>query len=47
MLQSRVRIDVDRESEVETREVLDEIAEDARKVKSRYLKDTVVPEGGE
>lgn len=49
MIQNRQeRIDFDRETEVESPEkVLHEIAEDARRVKGRYLEDTVVPEGGE
>jgi hypothetical protein len=49
MIQNRrERIDFDREPEVESPEqVLEEIAADARKLKNRYLKDTVVPEGGE
>lgn len=35
-------VDVDK-----TREVLLEIAADARALKTRYLRETVVPEGGE
>lgn len=41
---------VERQPEVEpddTQRVLQEIAEDARTLKSKYLDDTVVPEGGE
>lgn len=45
------QVDLDREAEPETTEtgqkVLLEIAEDARRLKNRYLKETVVPEGGE
>jgi hypothetical protein len=43
-------VDLDREvgPTVETgQEVLLEIAEDARRLKNRYPKETVVPEGGE
>jgi len=46
------QVDLDREAE-ETPEtetgqrVLREIAEDARRLKNRYPKETVVPEGGE
>jgi hypothetical protein len=31
----------------EVQEILLEIGEDARRLKNRYLKETVVPEGGE
>jgi hypothetical protein len=44
------QIDLDREAETtpETgQKVLLEIAEDARRLKNRYPKETVVPEGGE
>jgi hypothetical protein len=45
------QVDLDREVEPEVRqtgeEILAEIAEDARRLKNRYPKDTVVPEGGE
>lgn len=45
------QVDLDREAETETTEtsqkVLLEIAEDARRLKNRYSKETVVPEGGE
>lgn len=45
------QVDPDREAETETPEagqkVLREIAEDARRLKNRYPKETVVPEGGE
>lgn len=49
MIQNRQeRIDFEREGEVENPDkVLLEIADDARKLKSRYLTETVVPEGGE
>ena len=41
--------DLEREIELEpaTQKVLSEIAADARALKDRYLKDTIVPEGGE
>jgi hypothetical protein len=40
--------DLDPDSGVETADaVLHEIAEDARRLKNRYAKETVVPEGGE
>jgi hypothetical protein len=36
------------EPEIETgQKVLSEIAEDARRLKNRYPKETIVPEGGE
>jgi hypothetical protein len=47
------QVDLDREAEPTTepvqkvQEVLLEIAEDARRLKNRYPKETVVPEGGE
>jgi hypothetical protein len=42
------QVDFDRDQGVENaEELLLEIAEDARRVKSRYAKETVVPEGGE
>ncbi len=47
------QVDVNREAEETTEpvevqeEVLREIGEDARRLKNRYLKETVVPEGGE
>jgi hypothetical protein len=41
-------VDLDADSGVETADaVLLEIAEDARRLKNRYAKETVVPEGGE
>jgi hypothetical protein len=44
-------VDLNREAEPEGRkpgeEILAEIAEDARRLKNRYPKETVVPEGGE
>ncbi|HEY7697912.1 MAG TPA: hypothetical protein VIE88_05815 [Vicinamibacteria bacterium] len=43
--------DLDREAEIKTNEttqkLLQEIAEDARRLKNRYPKDTLVTEGGE
>ena len=44
------QVDLDREAEETTetgQKVLLEIAEDARRLKNRYPKETVVPEGGE
>jgi len=44
------QVDLDREAEPTTetgQKVLLEIAEDARRLKNRYPKETVVPEGGE
>lgn len=42
------QLDLDRDAELETPDkVLLEIAEDARRLKNRYPKETVVPEGGE
>ena len=45
------QLDLNGEAESEIletgRRVLSEIAEDARRLKNRYLKETVVPEGGE
>jgi hypothetical protein len=43
-------VNLDREAEEITetgQEVLLEIAEDARRLKNRYPKETIVPEGGE
>ncbi|HEY7698936.1 MAG TPA: hypothetical protein VIE88_11000 [Vicinamibacteria bacterium] len=45
------QVEVDREARPETTEasqrVLLEIGEDARRLKNRYSKETIVPEGGE
>ncbi len=47
------QVDLNREAEEtpepvkEVQEILLEIGEDARRLKNRYLKETVVPEGGE
>lgn len=43
-----IRKPVDTEPEPDdNRQVLQNIAEDARALKDRYLEDTIVPEGGE
>ncbi|HEY7820409.1 MAG TPA: hypothetical protein VIG29_19450 [Vicinamibacteria bacterium] len=48
--QGNAQVNLDREAEEITetgQEVLLEIAEDARRLKNRYPKETIVPEGGE
>jgi hypothetical protein len=47
--QRNPQVDLNREAEetTESQEILLEIGEDARRLKNRYLKETVVPEGGE
>jgi hypothetical protein len=49
-LHRNAQVDLKREAEETTdtgQELLLEIEEDARRLKNRYLKETVVPEGGE
>lgn len=42
------KVDLDREAEIQSaEEILLEISEDARRLKGRYARETVVPEGGE